>query len=649
MNGNPEIITQRSIYQIDTVNNEKSRPVNKKHKKKRKWSDNIRSTLPIIDWLFLNYNWSGWLMEDTMSGITVAVLNIPQGMAYSILANVEPTVGLYMAVFPVLIYAILGTSKHISLGVLSVTCLMTGKIVSEYANDLADEPTGYSELQVATAVTMVVGIVQLLMYVFRLGFISTILSDTLVSSFTGSVSVIVLTLQFRELLGIEADRRQGLLHVPFTYYDFVDCFHTINWITTTASMITILTLVLYNKYLKEKINKKTFIPIPIELIVTIISTLIFQFTTIAQDHHMKLVGEIKSGLPTFEVPPVKLFQSVLFDSCVIALVAYSFSMSLALLMSEKMKYELDNNQELLAQGMSNVIGSFFACLPCAASPSRSASMQAIGGKTQMASIVSAGIIVVILLWIGPVFEPLPRCVLSSIVVVALKGIFIKSFDIIKIWKKSKSDSIIWIVTYLTVILYDIDIGLLAGVVVSLVVVLFKSLLIQMHVLGRISNTDLYVNLDTVSNAVEIPNIKIIQFIGNLNVLNRYSFKKKSTEITKFGSISDILPLNDVVIADNSNGKVNNNNDLRKCVVIDLSGLQYIDLAGAKMLLDLTNSLISDKIDVYIAAIPIKPYNFLRDFDLKNLKLIKFFPTVHDAVSFHLSNNNNFKSLSIILP
>lgn len=137
------------------------------------------------------------------------------------------------------------------------------------------------------------------------------------------------------------------------------------------------------------------------------------------------MGEIKSGLPSFEVPPLRLFPAVFVDACVIAVVAYSITMSLALLVSEKLKYPLDTNQELLAQGLGNVVGSFFSCLPCGASPSRSASQQTVGGKTQMASIVSAAIIVVVLLWVGVVFEPLPRCVLSGIVVVALKSIILQ--------------------------------------------------------------------------------------------------------------------------------------------------------------------------------------------------------------------------------
>lgn len=294
-NSQPEINTQRLVYQVDGLasNNNTTtaeRPASAKCQKKHKWMDYVRKTVPSLDWLFLNYRWTEDFMEDTMAGISVAVLNIPQGMAYSILGNVEPTVGLYMAVFPVLVYSLLGTSRHISLGVLSVVCLMTGKVVASYSTDTDINPEGYSAIQVATAVTLVVGLVQLLMYVFRLGLLCTVLSETFVSGFTASVAVIVFTSQLKELVGVDTVRRRGALQVPYTYYDFVNRFDTINWATTTVSVVTITVLLVYNSYLKDMVNKRLWIPMPIELVVTIISTALFQITTIAQDYNMVQVN-----------------------------------------------------------------------------------------------------------------------------------------------------------------------------------------------------------------------------------------------------------------------------------------------------------------------------------------------------------------------
>jgi len=292
------------VYQVDALANDgmaagdEPRPAQVKCEKKRKWTDYAKRTVPSIDWLFLNYRWSDDFAEDAMAGITVAVLNIPQGMAYSILGNVEPTVGLYMAVFPVLVYSIFGSSRHISLGVLSVVCLMTGKVVSTYATapgpdaGAAVDADAYTPIQVATAVTLLVGLIQLLMYVFRLGLMCTILSETLVSGFTGAVAVIVLTSQLKELLGVDTVRRRGTMQVPYTYYDFAQRFHTVNWVTASVSATTVAVLLVYNSYLKEKINKRTCIPLPIELLVTVVSTIVFQVTTIAEDYNMVQVNGV---------------------------------------------------------------------------------------------------------------------------------------------------------------------------------------------------------------------------------------------------------------------------------------------------------------------------------------------------------------------
>lgn len=297
----PEINTQRHVYQVDALATadgdcERRPAAPAKYAKKRKWTDYVRRTVPSVDWLFLNYRWSEDLMEDTMAGITVAVLNIPQGMAYSILGNVEPTVGLYMAVFPVLVYSLLGTSRHISLGVLSVVCLMTGKVVTAYAatgggNDPLPDGS-YTPIQVATAVTLLVGLIQLVMYTLRLGMLCTVLSETLVSGFTGAVAIIVFTSQLKELLGVDTVRRRGALQVPYTYYDFARRFHTVNWVTTSVSVTTIVTLLVYNAHFKERINKRLCMPLPIELLITVISTAVFQFTTIAQDYGMVQVTEL---------------------------------------------------------------------------------------------------------------------------------------------------------------------------------------------------------------------------------------------------------------------------------------------------------------------------------------------------------------------
>lgn len=336
MSGSVVINVKRPVYQLEDLsegygNGDADLDVTTKRKKvsKLKWSD-AKTVVPAIDWLFTNYNWSEDFFKDFVAGFTVAVLNIPQGMAYAMLGNVEPTVGLYMAILPVIVYSLLGTSRHVSMGSFSVVCLMAGKVVSMYANSnavghgsmvvpaaasvtmgeslttadsvsqshiqtaaaaaAAVASVTYTPIEVATAVTLMVGLVQILMYVFRLGVVCTILSETLVSGFTAGAAIHVVTSQMKELLGVRIASHNGMFQIVLTYYDIGNRIKEVNYATIAVSCITISLLLSYNLYLKAIINKRLLVPIPIELITIIIGTTLFQFTTFSEDFQIKLVS-----------------------------------------------------------------------------------------------------------------------------------------------------------------------------------------------------------------------------------------------------------------------------------------------------------------------------------------------------------------------
>ncbi|XP_029346842.1 solute carrier family 26 member 10 isoform X2 [Acyrthosiphon pisum] len=662
MSGSVVINVKRPVYQLDDLhdgntNGDVDLEATAKRKKvsKLKWSD-VKTVVPAIDWLFTNYNWSEDFFKDFVAGFTVAVLNIPQGMAYAMLGNVDPTVGLYMAIMPVIVYSLLGTSRHVSMGSFSVVCLMTGKVVSTYANananyinaDInADATAGtmvdqavslqphdaaavYTSIEVATAVTLMVGLIQILMYVFRLGVVCTILSETLVSGFTAGAAVHVVTSQMKELLGVKIDNHNGLFQIVLTYYDIGNRIRDVNFATITVSFVTVFLLLSYNTHLKAFINKRLFMPVPIELITIVIGTTLFQFTTFSEDYQIKLIGEIERGLPDFKPPPVNLLMSVITESVIIAIVAYSITMSMALLFSEKLKYTIDTNQELLAQGVGNVFGSFFSCLPFAASLSRSATQQTVGGRTQMASIVSAGLLVAVVLWIGHLFQPLPRCVLASITIVALKDILLQVRDVVRVWRTSKADAAIWIATYATVVLVEIDVGLLAGVIVSLFFVFSRGIGTGVVVLGRIPDTDLYVDMDRYRRAVEVPRVRIVHYSGSLNVTNRNVFREKVHGVLSRYD-GQLAP---ITISINSGKET----VVRaQCVVFDLSGMHYVDSSGLTMFARLVDQLNEAGLLVYVAAVSGNVYDCMR---ARQLGSVQFFPSVHDAVEYY----NNLEEL-----
>lgn len=248
------------------------------------------------------------------------------------------------------------------------------------------------------------------MYLLRLGVIAALLADSLVSGFTTSAAVHVFTSQLKDLLGLKnIPRRKGPFKLILSYVDLLNNFPSINGIALLVSCATILILII-NNALKPRFAKLSPFPIPIEMLVVVLGTVFSVYLNLADVYGIAVVGDIPVGLPVPTLPPLSLVPNILIDSFVITMVSYTISMSMALIFAQKLSYEVDSNQELMAQGIGNLVGSFFSCMPFTASLSRSLIQQTVGGRTQLASLISCGILVSVLLWIGPFFEPLPRVI-----------------------------------------------------------------------------------------------------------------------------------------------------------------------------------------------------------------------------------------------
>lgn len=366
---------------------------------------------PVLRWLPL-YQVRKNLAGDVISGITVAVMHIPQGMAYGLLAGVDPIVGLYMAFFPTLIYFLFGTSRHISMGTFAVVSLMTAKIVATYSdpnhglppthnvNMTSTEPAEldaaytYTPFQVATAVTMMTGFYQLLMCVLRLGALSSLLSEALVNGFTTAAAIHVMVSQLKDLLGVKVPRHKGAFKIILSLRDIFLNVANANQYAVYVSIACIIFMLVMNELLKPWASRRCKFPIPSELIAVVGFTLFSYLVKLGDVYGVQEVGEIPTGLPVPKMPPIALLKLVAVDSIAVTIVSYSIVMSMALIFARKEQYEVRANQELMAMGVSNVFASFFSCIPLACSLSRSLIQHQAGGKTQLASVVSAGLILI---------------------------------------------------------------------------------------------------------------------------------------------------------------------------------------------------------------------------------------------------------------
>lgn len=514
------------------------------------WWDFAKRRLPVLDWVQY-YSIRQNLLCDIIAGITVGVMHIPQGMAYAMLANVPPVIGLYVSLFPVIIYVFMGTSKHVSIGTFAVLCLMLSKSVDRFATEPDSPPSTssltltltsnqtltlsnntsevipnvaiYSSVEVAVVVCFVVGFLQIGMGIFQLGSLSVFLSDTLISGFTTGAAVHVFTSQVKNLFGVATPVRNGICKIAYTYYDLFSNIHTANYVSMIVSVITIIILIFVNEYLNPLLKSKLKIPLPIELLMIICGTLASHYIEFNSKYVVKVVGYIPTGLPYPEVPKFELIPGVLADSAAIAVVGFTIAMSMARLFAKKHKYDINANQELLAMGTGNIISSFFSCFPCCASLSRSLIQEGTGGKTQVAGLVSCIFLLVIILVVGPLFESLPNCILSSIIVVALKGMFKQFNDLREIWKVSKLDSLIWINTFLGVVITDVDIGLAIGIGTSMLIVVIRAQRPYTCLLGQVPETDIYLDVSKYKKAKEEMGVKYFRFSSSLYCANREYF------------------------------------------------------------------------------------------------------------------------------
>ncbi|XP_046815512.1 sulfate transporter isoform X1 [Vespa crabro] len=653
-----QLRVERPLYEQETLNLDYcyERPrtslaqYTKELVKCKNWKSCISSSIPAVTWL-KRYRWKDDLVYDMISGLTVAIMHIPQGMAYALLGNLPPVVGIYMAFFPVLVYFFFGTSKHVSMGTFAVVCLMTGKAVTSYSVPLNDhrnvttftqmdkEYNSYTSIQVATAVTLSVGIFQIIMYIFRLGVISTLLSETLVNSFTTGAAIHVLLSQIKDLLGLKLPKQKGYFKLIQTVISIAKEISNINVASAIVSTIAIIIMVFNNEFIKPWAGKKCGVPIPIELIAVVSGTLVSKYGNLTEVYNIQNVGHIPTGLPTAELPTLELLPLVAVDSIAITMVSYTITMSMALIFAQKLNYEVDSNQELFAMGVSNIVGSFFSCMPFSASLSRSLIQQTVGGRSQIASIVSCSILLIILLWIGPFFEPLPRCILASIIVVALKGMLQQATQLIKFWKLSKSDAIIWIVTFLIVILVSIDIGLLAGLIVSLASVLLQSIRPYTCLLGHIPNSDLYLDLNRYKVAKEIEGIKIFHYSGSLNFANRAHFK---SEVYKLIGINPQKVIRQRLKLKQKNIHLDEQDfehkDGLRCIIMNMSAVSYIDPAGVNVIHAVASEFSEIQIHFYLASCTSPIFEMIKKCEMYTYKELSFkiFATIEDAVSYSRS-------------
>ncbi|XP_012728204.2 solute carrier family 26 member 6, like [Fundulus heteroclitus] len=491
----------------------------------------VMSSFPVLYWLPKYSVWD-YGMPDLVSGISVGIMHLPQGLAYALLASVPPVFGLYTSLYPALIYLFFGTSRHISIGTFTVLSIMVGSVTERLAPDemfLITNGTNSTSgvditardayrVQVAVATTFLGGVIQVLLGVIKFGFVGTYLSEPLVRAYTSAAAAHALVAQLKHLFGISPRRFSGPLSLVYTLLDVCLSLPRTHLPTLLVGSVSIV-LLIAAKELNSFLSTKLPVPVPVELIAIVAATVISSTAHLYNNYSVSVVGEIPSGLSAPTVPDLSLFGEVIGDAFALAIVGYAISISLGKTFALKHGYKVDSNQELVALGLSNAVGSFFQCFSVCASMSRSLIQETTGGKTQMAGVASALIVLVTILKLGMLFQELPKAVLASIVLVNLKGMFKQYFDVVTLWRRSKVDLVVWLVTWVSTMLLNLDLGLAASIIFALFTVTFRTQMPTYSVLGNVPGTELYVDIETHGEARNVPGVTIFRSSATIYFAN----------------------------------------------------------------------------------------------------------------------------------
>ncbi|MEL6143160.1 MAG: sulfate permease, partial [Bacteroidota bacterium] len=448
---------------------------------------------------------------------------IPQGMAYAMLAGLPPIHGLYAVTLPLLVYALLGTSRQLAVGPVAMVSLLTATGVGAIA-----EVGTTTFLTLAILLAFVVGAIQLLLGVFRLGFLVNLLSHPVISGFTSAAALIIGLSQLKHLLGIDIARSHHIHEIVLAALERITEINVPTLLLGGAGIGLILGA--------KRINKS----IPGPLVAVVAGVLAVWSLGL----EVKIVGEVPSGLPAVGFPVMNWndIRALIPMALTIALVGFMESIAVAKAVRNRHKdYDLDPNQELIALGAANLAGAAVQSYPVTGGFSRTAVNDQAGAKTGLASIISAGLIVLTLLFLTPLFYYLPKAILASVIMVAVFGL-IDWKEPIHLWKIDRSDFWMLLITFVATLSLGIELGIGVGVGLSLVVHIYRSMRPHLAVLGRIPGTNIFRNTNRFADLEETEGLLIVRFDGVLYYGNLTYFRSQLNDLIRIraGSLKHIL-------------------------------------------------------------------------------------------------------------
>jgi SulP family sulfate permease len=513
--------------------------------------------IPYLKWLGKLKN-KNIVRADIIAGITVALVLIPQSMAYAQLAGLPVYYGLYASFLPPMIAALFGSSRQLATGPVAVVSLMTAAALEP----LATQPESY--FAYAMLLALMIGIFQIFLGLFKLGVLVDFLSHPVVVGFTNAGALIIATSQLGKLFGVTADRAEH-------HYETV--LNTLQAAIENTHTPTLLIGILAFGIMW---GIRRFYPALPGVLIAVVITTVLAWLSGFSDSGGKVVGSIPEGLPSFIIPtldPIAIW-SLIPSAITISLIGFMEAISISKAMAARTRQRLNANQELIGQGLSNVASGMFSGYPVSGSFSRSAVNINAGAITGFSSIVTGLVVAITLIFLTPLLYHLPQATLAAVIIMAVINL-IKVEPIIHAWKAQPHDAIVSVVTFVLTLAFapHLDKGIMIGVFLSLGLFLWRTMRPRFAQLSRYKDGTM--RDIRVRHLPTSPVISIVRFDGSLYFASAGYFENKM-----LGVVAGYPEL--------------------KYIILDGEGINQIDATGEEVLHHLWERLQAQGITLVIA-------------------------------------------------
>ncbi|NP_001168294.1 sulfate transporter6 [Zea mays] len=527
----------------------------------------LKYFVPALEWA-PRYT-AGKFKYDLLAGVTIASLAIPQGISYAKLANLPPIIGLYSSFVPPLLYAVFGSSNNLAVGTVAAASLLLASIIE---TEVPPEENPQLYLQLFYTAAFFTGVFQTALGVFRLGLIVDFLSRSTITGFMGGTATIIILQQLKGMLGMKHfTPKTDLVSVMRSIFYYR---HEWRWQSLVLG-ICFLLLLLLSKHLRKKKPNLFWVSAIAPFLIVVIGG-VFAFLVKGDEHGIPIVGDLKKGINplsisqlTFTDKHVNTAMKAGFLSGILALAeGIAVGRSLALVKNE----QIDGNKEMIAFGIMNIAGSFTSCYLTTGPFSKSAVNFHAGCRTPMSNVVMSVCILLVLLFLAPLFKYTPLVALSSIIVVAMIGL-IKVREFCHLYRVDKFDFCICMVAFIGVVFFTMVIGLSASVGLSVVRALLHVARPSTCKLGSVAGGDIFRDVRHYPHARSVPNVLVLQLGSPIYFVNAGYLRER---ILRWAE-------------EEENGSKIDGQDLQY-VVLDLAGVTSIDNTGIGMLVEVHKSL-----------------------------------------------------------